>query len=573
MKFLSTRDASIAGTFEEAVCSGYAPDGGLWVPETLPKLTTTMLQEWASLDYPSLAKCLLRLFITTEEVPDDVLHDICVKSYQGFADPKRPIPVVPVGNVFVSELFWGPTFCFKDLGMRVVIHLLSYFCTKRDRRLALVVSTSGDTGPAAVQAVADSNNPRLTILYVPLRLQCQLLASCSCVVRSAYPTLCVSTLMTRGSLQSVTYVHMPQLRLSSSALYSVHYPQDQISNFQRRQMTTVDSPVVKVATFQGGGDDMDQPIKNMQAGQDRGGKVLVTGVNSYNIGRPMTQMVHFVWTYLRVIEATGKSIDGDTLVDIVLPTGAMGNITGGYMTKKMGLPLGFLASGVNVNDMTFRVVTTGKFHRSESMLKTLSDAINIQVPYNFERLLFYLTDQNHERVQAWYKELEESKLGFTLDQDTLTLLQKDFQSERVTDEEMCSTMREVLDKLNYLADPHTAVALCCAKKLGYLSIMDDKSSPDSGAAAAATGKKNPVAILATASPCKFEESVVAALGQSGWETYTTGPSYPEAARVYLAKDEIDPFVYEAKAGKTLEENQVEWEAKAREIIKGLVSGS
>ena len=122
--------------------------------------------------------------------------------------------------------------------MRVTVGLLSYFATKRNRRITLLVSTTGDTGPAAVQAVADIANPLLTIL--------------------------------------------------------VHYPEGQISPFQRKQMTCIASDVVIVATFQGGGDDMDLPIKNMLTQQDTSSGRYLAGVNSYNFARPMAQIVHHV---------------------------------------------------------------------------------------------------------------------------------------------------------------------------------------------------------------------------------------------------------------------------------------
>ena len=121
--------------------------------------------------------------------------------------------------------------------LRALVSLLSFFASRQDRPMTLLVSTTGDTGPAAVQAVSDINNPLLTIL--------------------------------------------------------VHFPLGQISNFQRKQLTTVRSPCVKVATFQGGGDDMDRPIKNLLKKQQQDGPKL-TGVNSYNIGRPLMQMVHYV---------------------------------------------------------------------------------------------------------------------------------------------------------------------------------------------------------------------------------------------------------------------------------------
>jgi threonine synthase len=128
---------------------------------------------------------------------------------------------------------------------------LSYFATKRNIPTTLLVATTGDTGPAAVQAVSRVNNPLLRIL--------------------------------------------------------VHFPLGQISEFQKRQLTTVDSPCVRVVSFEGGGDDMDAPIKRIL--QSRGAESnhygRVVGVNSYNIARPLMQMVHFVWTYFRVIEDLG----------------------------------------------------------------------------------------------------------------------------------------------------------------------------------------------------------------------------------------------------------------------------
>lgn len=129
---------------------------------------------------------------------------------------------------------------------------MSYFSSQQNIPTTLLVATTGDTGPAAVQAVSRVNNPLVRIL--------------------------------------------------------VHFPLGQISEFQKRQLTTVDSPCVRVVSFEGGGDDMDAPIKRILQSSSRGesndGRVVV-GVNSYNIARPLMQMVHFVWTYLRVVEDVG----------------------------------------------------------------------------------------------------------------------------------------------------------------------------------------------------------------------------------------------------------------------------
>ena len=145
--------------------------------------------------------------------------------------------------------------------MRPVINLLSYFAELRSRPITLLVSTTGDTGPAAVHAVNDASNPLLTIL--------------------------------------------------------VHYPHGQISDFQRKQLTTLQSNYVKVASFEGGGDDMDWPIKETLLSSKSGGKDsgvgaveggrLFCGINSYNIGRPLVQMTLFIWIYFRMAEKLGLS--------------------------------------------------------------------------------------------------------------------------------------------------------------------------------------------------------------------------------------------------------------------------
>ena len=139
--------------------------------------------------------------------------------------------------------------------MRPVINLLSHFASKRNKSITILVSTTGDTGPAAVHTVKDANNPLLSIL--------------------------------------------------------VHYPHGQISDFQRKQLTTCNSRYVKIASFDGGGDDMDRPIKDtllMNTKDDVYDGHTFCGINSYNIGRPLVQMVHFIWIYLRAAEQLGYQL-------------------------------------------------------------------------------------------------------------------------------------------------------------------------------------------------------------------------------------------------------------------------
>jgi len=255
MKYVSTRrstDQNGSVSFQEAIMQGYAPDGGLFVPTYLPTITQQEMQSWASISYAELTYQVLRKFISPLEISDNDLSQICTEAFAVWYH-KDIIPVVSLQNknnkenslVYVSELFHGPTHCFKDLGMIMLILLLQHFATVNNKKITLLVSTTGDTGPAAVHAVR--------------RL-------------SASPA--------NGSKINII----------------VHFPKGQISNFQKMQLTTqICYPQVTVVSFEGAGDDMDKPIKNiLTAQQQQQAHPCCTGVNSYNIARPIMQAVHYV---------------------------------------------------------------------------------------------------------------------------------------------------------------------------------------------------------------------------------------------------------------------------------------
>ena len=301
MKYVSTRDHNPSPTkfsFEEALCSGYAPDGGLFVPYLISSLNDNdndntddvvcqpidLSCDWKGLSkiesYSELMCTILSKFVTPD-IPIEDLKEICNNSLSisssspasdaaaGINKNEIPIPVVQPcrqdnvdkTKIFIGELFHGPTYCFKDFGLRVVVGMLSYFATKRQRPITLVVATTGDTGPAAVQAVQD-----------------------------------ISSSASKSAKQKSDDSTPPKHPIS----IVVHFPKGQISEFQKRQLTTADAPNIKIVEFEGGGDDMDVPIKNLVNTTKGGGddtsvdKRLLCGINSYNIGRPLIQMVHFV---------------------------------------------------------------------------------------------------------------------------------------------------------------------------------------------------------------------------------------------------------------------------------------
>lgn len=267
MRYVSTRrsDEKEFYSFADAICSGYAPDGGLFVPETMPKFSPETLKKWfndKTLTYPDMAFNTLRPFIGTEEISDTALKKIVLAAYAGFMHD-RTVPVTKVedsksNTFYVGELYHGPTFCFKDLGMQIAIRFLDHFARKRETPHTIFVGTTGDTGPAALQAVADTKANAPSGDKTMLRI-------------------------------------------------AVGFPMGEISALQRKQMTTVDSESVRIITWEGSGDDIDGIIKTMTSAstaensRKRPKKVKLVGINSYNIGRPLAQMVHFYWTYRETI--------------------------------------------------------------------------------------------------------------------------------------------------------------------------------------------------------------------------------------------------------------------------------
>jgi len=193
----------------------------------------------------------------------------------------------------------------------------------------------------------------------------------------------------------------------------------------------------------------------------------VCGVNSYNFGRPLMQTVHYFWTYFRVAEMRGITDFRNFTLDIVLPTGAMGNIVAGYISKKCGLPLNMMNAAVNVNDITHRAFQSGEFHRADEMKMTLSDAINIQVPYNFERLLYYLTGERADLMSSWYKVMETTQ-KMDVPSEWMEKMRAEFNSARITDERMITSMKKIYeDSGGYVCCPHSSVAMAGAEELGY----------------------------------------------------------------------------------------------------------
>jgi len=428
IKYVSTRGGIAPVAFDEAVLSGFASDGGLFVPETIPKISQAQLQSWSSLSYIDLAFELLSLFIDRSIIPAADLRKLLNDSYGSFESPDV-INMVPLGDehqVFIMELFHGPTLSFKDVAMGFLINVLDYLLDKRGEHLSIVLATTGDTGPAAAWASAGKK----TIDCWPL------------------------------------------------------YPRGMITEEQERQMTTLNADNVHpvgVENCLDGGDDLDFVVAQLFADSDLKEKLNLSSVNSINWCRVMVQSVHYFYGYYRAVDQIGDE------VVFSVPSGAFGNLFGGYLARSMGLPVKKFICANNVNQALHTVFSTGVLAKKD-LVQTLSSAIDIVVPYNFWRYLYFSLGCDSKKLKSWMDEFTTNG-EVKLDAELLASIQSGFASIAVSDSETKASIKDTFEKNNgYLLDPHTAVALVAANNLKDSLVQESK-----------------IICLATAHPAKFPE--------------------------------------------------------------------
>lgn len=431
MWYVSTRGMAPRVDFEGALFSGYAPDGGLFMPEEIPHLDRETLRAWSTLSYPGLVKELCALFIGPELIPRDDLHDLIDRAFRRF----RLREVVRLARLRdglnVLELWHGVTYAFKDLSLCCTAQFLQYFLEKRDKHVTVIVGTSGDTGSAAIESVQGAKNVDIIVLL----------------------------------------------------------PKGHCSRIQELQMTTVLKENVHVFGVEGTSDELDEPIKAMFADAAFSRQHNLLSLNSINWARVLVQMAHHFYAYFQC----AASLDTCPLppVEVVVPTGAAGNVTAGCIAQKMGLPIRLVVA-VNRNDIIHRAVRQGDFSLSAAVTPTLASAMDIQVPYNMERIFWLLSGSDSQVTRALMEQFEKTQ-GLKLPKELHSKLSEAVTSESVSDAAITQTMRRCWDENRYLLCPHSAVAVSCH----YRQTAGQQPSV-------------PRCCLAPASAAKFPEAVLAA---------------------------------------------------------------
>ncbi|XP_073906251.1 threonine synthase-like 2 isoform X2 [Castor canadensis] len=431
MWYISTRGMAPQVDFEGALFSGYAPDGGLYMPEELPQLDRETLRHWSMLSYPGLVKELCALFIGSELIPRNDLNDLIDRAFSRFRH-REVVHLCRLKNKLnVLELWHGVTYAFKDLSMSCTAQFLQYFLEKRKKHVTVVVGTSGDTGSAAIESVQGAKNMDIIVLL----------------------------------------------------------PKGHCSKIQELQMTTVLKENVHVFGVEGNSDELDEPIKAVFGDVAFVKKHNLMSLNSINWSRVLVQMAHHFFAYFQCV----PSLDMYPLppVEVVVPTGAGGNLAAGCIAQKMGLPI-HLVVAVNHNDIIHRTVQSGDFSLSEAVKPTLASAMDIQVPYNMERIFWLLSGSNSQETKALMEQFERTQ-SLHLPKELHSKLSEAVTSESVSDDAITRTMARCWDENKYLLCPHSAVAV------SYHYQQTDKQQPSDHRCC-----------LASASAAKFPEAVLAA---------------------------------------------------------------
>ena len=425
MKYLSTRGKK-ADSFKEVLFSGLADDGGLFVPEEWPKIEIDQIDP--NISYIDLVLKIISPFVG-DDIPKEDLKKIISNAYHDSFSVNDLVSFKKLNkNETIVELFNGPTLAFKDFAMQLLIPIFDYFLLMENKKINLIVATSGDTGSAAINAVKNSKNINIFCLY----------------------------------------------------------PKDRISEFQRRQMSTVIESNVVLCEIDGTFDDCQKIVKSILNDRDFSEKLSVSAVNSINWARIIIQSVYYFFSFLKLNrDRLGK-------INFSVPTGNFGDVYAGFVAFKMGLPINRLIVATNENDILHRFFNNGEY-KVNNVSKTSSPSMDIQIASNFERLLFELLGRSSELTKNKMNDLDNNGV-IDISKEELKIANNIFSSGKAEMNDVNTIINQVFSESGYLLDPHTAVGLHASRQHNDNSHLN--------------------CILATASPVKFSETVEGAINKN-----------------------------------------------------------
>lgn len=403
--YISTRNNSKKVNASEVIIKGMVPGGGLYIPEEIPVINMEDLKGKMNVPYAELAEWVFSHYLDdfTEE---EIKH--CVQSAysnENF-DIESIVPVVKLDqNIYILELWHGPTAAFKDMALQVLPHLLTTALKKHDidKDIVILVATSGDTGKAALEGFKNVDGTQIIVFY----------------------------------------------------------PHGGVSEVQELQMLTTDGNNTYMCAVEGNFDDCQTAVKEIFSDSKYGERISEKGfffssANSINWGRLMPQIVYYFSAYLQLVRREQVAFGED--VDFVVPTGNFGNILAGWYAREMGLPIKKLICASNENNVLTDFFHTGVYDTNRDFIKTESPSMDILVSSNLERFLYLMNGQNGDLITQWMASL--NKEGrFEIDGDTKKNIDEVILAGSANDTETKETIHSIYDTTHYLLDTHTAVAV------------------------------------------------------------------------------------------------------------------
>jgi threonine synthase len=400
MKFIETRGndgqrpAQIS--FSEAILSPISSFGGIYSPQSLPNLGADFLAQHIDADYKQLARDLLA---ACEIDIDQAVIDQALDLYDNFDDSRNPVPVKKVyDDLFVSELYHGPTRAFKDMALQPFGMVLSSIAQQRNEQYLILAATSGDTGPAALETFKNRANVRVACMY----------------------------------------------------------PDGGTSDVQRLQMVTEDADNLKVIGIKGDFDDAQSALKRLLGSDTFRQKlqekhIFLSAANSVNFGRIIFQIIYHLHSYLELVRQNEISLGDKVYLDV--PSGNFGNALGAYYAMQLGLPVEKILIASNNNNILTQFINTGAYDlRDKSVIATTSPAMDILKSSNIERILFDMFGE--ARTRELMQQLDNEKY-YQLNADELARIQQIFAADYCDDNEGKQYIKAAFNK-GYLMDPHTA---------------------------------------------------------------------------------------------------------------------
>lgn len=407
MKFISTRGEDFAKNAAEAITKGLASDGGLFVPETFP-CVYDKIEKLLDMDYAERASLVIGSFL--EEYDSERLLTACRKAYSRFEE-NDPAPVVRIDeDLYVLELFHGPTLAFKDVALTLLPFLLregASICEIKEQILILV-ATSGDTGKAALSGFQDADGIKIMVFF----------------------------------------------------------PSEGVSDMQKLQMCTQEGENVNVVAVKGNFDDCQTAVKKIFSDKKyekilKEKNIVFSSANSINFGRLVPQITYYFSAYCDMVNA-GEIELGDK-VNFAVPTGNFGNILAGYYAKQMGLPINKLVCASNSNNVLTEFFANGTYDSKREFYKTTSPSMDILVSSNLERLIFELNGRDAFVTAKQMQELKERGV-YQIKEEQLEVLDREFFADFADEEEVMQTISDFFEEYGYVLDTHTAVGINVEEK-------------------------------------------------------------------------------------------------------------